>query len=113
MIAIVPATADHIRAIYGADLAHSVRALAALDGARVLGVAGTHSVAGNTVMFSKMCEDMRHHPRAMLAVGRRLLSGRDRQVFAVCDTAIPRAAAFLERLGFKKINEEVYVWART
>lgn len=112
MISIVPATSDHIRAIYGADLPCSVRALAALDGAHVLGVAGTQQVAGKTVMFSKMEDDMRSHPRAMVMAGKRLLSGCNRPVFAICDTAIPRARAFLEHLGFNKINDEVYLWQR-
>ena len=112
MIAIVPATAEHIRAIYGADLACSVRALAVVDETRVLGVAGTYQAAGKTVMFSNMVDDMRHYPRAMLTVARRLQANCDRQVFAVCDTTIPRAAAFLEHVGFNKINDEVYVWQR-
>lgn len=112
MIAIVPATAEHIRAIYGADLTCSVRALAVVDGDRVLSVAGTYVTEGKTVMFSNMVDDMRRHPRTMLAVAKRLLASCDRQVFAVCDTTIPRAAAFLEHLGFNKINDEVYVWAQ-
>lgn len=112
MIAIIPATAEHIRAIYGADLAYSVRSLAVVDATRVLGVAGIYLAEGKTVMFSNMVDDMRSHPRTMLTVAKRLLASCDRQVFAVCDTTIPRAAAFLEHLGFNKINDEVYVWRR-
>jgi len=110
LIEIVPATAEHVLALYSEPPGRTLRAVAAVDGGRVLGVAGTYKDGDNTIVFAKMTDELRADKRAIVAGYRKVMRLFGRRVFAVCDTTIPAAAGFLEHMGFQQMEGEVYVW---
>ena len=110
MIEFVPATAEHIRALFGRSLERTVRALAVIDGEKVLGIGGIYDDEGHTVVFAKLTDELRSHPRVVLLAARRVMGWLRGEAFALCDTNIPQARRFLEYLGFQRIQGEVYRW---
>lgn len=112
MIEIIPATADHIRAIYGASLPMSFRAFAAVEENRVLGVGGIYLHDGCEVVFVRMTDELRAHKKTILRGAIKVMSLFGSRVVAICDPSIPKAREFLEHFGFRRISGEVYVWTR-
>lgn len=114
MSEIVPATREMIERASGAKLCRSARALAVVDGDRVLGVAGLLLEQDHFVMFANATEPMREHKRTVIRVYRRLLewcSARGLPVVAQADPRIEGAQLLLEHLGFRRIPGGVYLWS--
>ena len=112
MSAIIPATPAHIAALYGHTLGRTVRALAVVDGERVLGVGGIYHDDGRTVIFSKKTDDLRRQKRILILASRQIMGWLREEAFALCDTSIPKARDFLEHMGFEQVQGEVYRWAK-
>lgn len=112
MIAIVPATTHHIMTLYGEPLGRTVRALAVVDGERVLGIGGIYEDNSQTVVFSKITDDLRRQKRVLILASRQVIGWFRREVFALCDTSIPQARGFLEHMGFEQVHGEVYRWVK-
>lgn len=107
---VVPASMDHIRALYDDPPTCSFRGVAVVDGERVLGVAGLYRSDANLAIFSKMTDELRQHPRLLIQASRAMLSMCSGVVLAYCDTSIEAAPRFLEHWGFQPIGNEVYAW---
>ena len=113
MIKIVPANRQHIESLYKELPGPSLRAVAVLDGDRVIGVGGTFLLAGVRIVFANMTDELRHqHKRSLVKAYRAVKEMFGEKVFAQCDHRIPKAAEFLTHLGFEKVNEDFYVWTR-
>lgn len=111
MIEIVPATRTHVETLYKEAPGLSLRAVAAVDGERVLGVGGTYLCGGERIAFAKLTDELRHeHRRALVKACRLMLQTYAGRVFAKCDPGIPGAAAFLKHWGFQCVREDLFVW---
>ena len=112
---IVPATAAMIRSLH-AELPKTVRAVAAVEGDRVLGVAGIYPQEGYLILFGAIAPDTRaelhRHKRALLRCVWKVLGfamQRRMPVFAVADEDIEGSDRFLRHLGFIP-REGGYEW---
>lgn len=117
MIRIVPATAEMFRAIDGEPPARTTRAVAVLDGERVLGVAGLYPDAGRQVLFAGIAQSARaeigRHKRAIVQCSRVVLGMALRRrlpVHSVADPAIEGSDRLLRHLGFSHLKDGVYEW---
>lgn len=110
MIQIVPATVEHLRTMYPESVGRTVRAFAAVDGDRVLGIGGTFIEQNKTIVFANLTDELRSHRRALIAGVRRVLGSVRGNAYALCDTSIPAADGFLEHFGFTHLTGEVYEW---
>ena len=112
MILIVPATADHVLALYGENPPRTLRAMAAVDGDQVLGLAGIYQDAGLDVVFAKVTPELAKDRRAVLAGARKVMAMFGQRVFAICDPDQKTADGFLRHFGFEPLAKGVYVWNR-
>lgn len=109
---IVDATAAHLRAFYPTQ-PKTCRAWAVVDGERLLGVCGYFREGAGNVVFTDMVDELRRHPRLIIAAARLLLAEVRRKrlpVFAVCDTTIATSEHFLRHFGFTALHNEVFKW---
>ncbi len=112
MIEIVPATADMIKSLVGRGTIKTVKAVAAVEGERVLGVAGVYLFDGKQIMFADFTDELRAKPRAMVK-GWKILRQMVRPgitVYAEADPKIERSAEYLEHFGFEPYQERIYRW---
>ena len=112
MIAIVPGTAEHVR-MMGNELPRSARVLAAVDGERVLGIAGLYPDGCRRVAFMHITDELRRHPRVLVRAGRQFIGWMKASaspVHALCDEEITSAARYLEHLGFRRLYKGVFAW---
>ena len=113
MIRIVPATREMIEGLQGVPVQKWQRAIAAVEGDRVLGAAGYYLLPGKIVAWLIAGPEIRSHPRLIVRGGRMLLEWfrqRGLPVFAVCDKREATAPKFLEHWGFVPFGDELYVW---
>ncbi len=113
MVEIVPATEAMIKAIGEEPIGKTVYAIVVVDGARTLGVGGFYLSSIGAVAFSKVSDELKRKPRQILKAARMLLAmirSKGLVAYAERDPKIETAASFLEHLGFKRFNEEIYVW---
>jgi hypothetical protein len=109
MIEIVPATKEHINALYDEPPGLTVRAIAAVDGEKVLGVAGTYYGNGQKVAFANLTEELRKKPRALVAGARIMAKMMGKGTIARCDANIDKADSFLRHLGFKPLDGDIWL----
>lgn len=109
MIKIVPSTAEHIKAMYGATHGVTVRAVSAVEDGQVIGIGGVYKSNGNTVAFLRLSDRMRSNPKTLLKSVREFLSKIEGPIFANCDTKIEAAPRFLSHLGFVNIKGDLWL----
>jgi hypothetical protein len=113
MIKIVPATRQHVDALYKEPPGRSMHAIAVVDGDRVLGLGGTYLMGDLRVAFANLSDELRYkHTRFLVKATRAVARTFGNKVVAQCDDRIPGSRSFLEHFGFKQINESFYVWTR-
>lgn len=104
---IVPATAEMVRAY--CQVSGSARALAVVDGERVLGVVGLCAMGNGQIMFTHISEELKKTPRVIVRAWRAIKAMTGRlPTFAECDRTIPKAADFLIHLGFVPYNDKLW-----
>ena len=109
MIEIVPATKEHINALYDEPPGLTLKAYAALDGDKVIGVAGVYWYAGNKVGFANFTEEIRKKPRVIvrgLRIMKEMLEG---ELMVICDPAVDKAENFLKHIGFEHTKNHTWV----
>lgn len=100
---IVDAKADHLRAFYG--YVPRGRYWVALDGERVVAVAGFKIDQGRVHVWASLNDEIRRHPVKMMRCARQLMreaSAKGMPVYAVPDDRVPRSREFLERIAMKE-----------
>lgn len=111
MIEFVPAT-PQIIAKSGARSFKTQRAIAAVDGERILGVGGVYLDGARLVMFCEITDELRQDKRAMVKATRAMMALADRglPVYAQADADIPGSDRLLNHLGFESIRDGVWLW---
>ena len=110
MVRVIPATAELLERAMGEPLQRSTKAIAlvrAKDG-EVVGCAGIFPEDNRLVIFSKLTDEARACPRAIITGYRRLLELADQSplpLHALPDPDVPLAERFLEHMGFRQIAE--------
>ena len=105
MSEIVPATQAMLEFAAG-PVMKSMRALAVVDGARLLGVAGIYRDRDRAVMFANTLEPMKDHKRILVRAYRKVMKWADEMglpVHAQANPGIEGACVLLEHLGFRYI----------
>lgn len=114
MIEIVNATPAIIERFTGAPMKDTARAaLAALDGDRIVGIAGISIKPQMYLLWSDMTSELREHPKLILRGFKRLLAvaaKRSMPVYAYADPLIKNSAKLLEHVGFKHHQKCIYIW---
>ena len=117
MVNLVPATAEHVQALYGKSLPVTIFGIAGVEGGQVLGMGAIYAEDGKMVITCKITEDarqdLRKHAKAILRAARALLEQAARTrlpLRCVADRRYPRAVELLEHLGFRHIDKDVYEW---
>lgn len=111
---IVPATAEMIARFEGHT--KTVRAIAAVDGDRVLGVTGFYPQNGHYVLFAGIAEDarreMNRHKRTLIACARKVMAmTRGMPLLAHADPDIEGSDVLLKHLGFTPTNDkDIWQW---
>jgi|GEM_PF-5280068 len=111
-IDIQPATAAALEAFYGRPFPVTARAIMATEAGRLLGVAGCYPQAESMVVFLKLTDDLRRHPRIIVRETRRLLKmarAHGGKVIAQVDEQIKGSARLLEFSGFRPVGAGMYV----
>jgi hypothetical protein len=108
MIDIVPATKEHVNALYDEPLGLTVTAIAVIDGEKVLGVAGTYWSNGQKVAFANFTEELRNKPRVLIVGARKMAKMMGRGTVARCDQNIENAGSFLKHLGFTQLEGDLW-----
>lgn len=106
---IEPATREQLLQLY-TEIPKTVRAFAAVDGDKVLGVAGVYQENGVQVCFAKLTDELRANKRMVVLGMRKVLGLFGSMVFAICDQNEPKAPGLLRHVGFQPIKGEVYIW---
>lgn len=112
-----PLTTLDIVTVYGKPFNHSVRGLVAEVDGRIVGIGGI-MYSSPIQAFSKICgEELRKHPRLILATARRvadLIDTIDAPVYAIADSGEKNSRRFLEYVGFEFLEDSekgsVYQW---
>ena len=118
-----PLTSELLNLFYGAGLPRTARGYAYLEGDEVLGVFGLSfdKPGERWVAFMEVKPEFRDRierassKRALIEGGRMLVELIKRTAGAVHAAAsedVERAPAFLQRLGFKHLTDNVYGWPR-
>jgi hypothetical protein len=117
MAEIVPATAEMFKQLSDEPAPKTVRAIAAVEGERVLGIGGFYVENGRLVMFAEICRaarsEMRRHKRTLIRAARTLMGMAAAQklpVYAEADAEIPGSDVLLQHLGFEEQFKGVYQW---
>ena len=116
MTEIVPATAEMIRALHK-ELPRTVRAIAAVEDGRVLGIGGLYPQDGYLVLFGAVAPETRaemcRHKRTLLRVVWAVLGmaiKRRTPVLAMADPDIDGSERLLLHLGFIPQDNASYQW---
>lgn len=108
---IVPATEAMLERF--SQPAKTVRAIAAVRGEEVLGVAGIYPSHAGWVMFAEFKDDIRADKRVMVRGIRALaamVKRRNMAVAALADPEIQGSSTLLEHMGFQPAYGDVFVW---
>lgn len=106
-----PTVAEDFTALDGKPLPFRVRAKTAVLDGRVIGLGGIgHLEDGTVIAFGRITDEFRRHPvklhKAGLEVFREARERGIREIFATADPSVPRAGAWLERLGFSALESD-------
>lgn len=106
MSEIVPATQTLLEQATGRPLQKSARAIAVVDGERLLGVAGIYRDRDRTVMFANPLEPMREHKRILVRACRIVMhwaKERGLPIHAQANPTLAGSCVLLEHLGFRRV----------
>lgn len=109
---IVTATPELLTRFYGHPPKRTMRAVAAVRGERVIGIAGIYPDGHRQVMFSELTDEIRADRRAIVRGIRavtELARARGTAVHARA-AEVDGAERMLEHIGFVKVHPEVFVW---
>lgn len=117
MIEIVPATPELIDQFYPGVARPSLRALVVLEDNTPAGVAGFYRVQNGVLLFSDVQDETKKktHPLTTTKVLRRLLALADQHgwaVFAIAEEGLGASQRFLQRYGFKLMDERSQTYKR-
>ena len=114
MSEIVPATRAMLEYVGGQPVFKSMRAIAVVEGERVLGVAGIYHDRDRTVMFANTVEPMKDHKRILVHAYRKVMAWAEERGLAIHAQANPTiegACVLLEHLGFQHVPH-LDIWIR-
>jgi len=111
-----PANRDDVIAINGESYDHSFKGYTALVDGQPAAIAGV-MFHNPLTAFLNIAEgiDPKKHKRSAVILTRKLVSiieSLDAPVYAVADIRHPTAYNLLQHAGFKKHNDEVFIWIR-
>lgn len=112
---VIPATAELLRRFYGDAPRRSQKAVVALDGDKVAGVAGVYVDDERLVMFSEMSDEVRANKRLMVKGIRAVLKLVERDglpVHALADQEIEGSDKLLLHMGFTHLQDRIYEWRK-
>lgn len=111
---IVPATAELLKRFYGEAPKRTQKAVVALAGERVVGVAGVYVDEERQVMFSDLTDELRRDKRTVIRGIRAVmqLASAKMPVHALADPQIEGSETLLEHMGFKPLEGRVYEWQK-
>ena len=117
MCEIVDASEAMIRAFSPQPMPRTVRAFAAVEGERVLGVTGFYPQNGTLVLFAGIAQDaraeMQRHRRTLIRCARQLMdmvADLGMPACAYADPEIQGSDVLLKHLGFVHSGKGVYKW---
>lgn len=117
MTEIVPATEEMIRSVTNEPWTRTVRAVAAVDGDRVLGVAGIYPENGHLIMFSGIAPEARaeihKHKKTLVRCARRVFEmaiTRRMPIAALADDKYEGSESMLRHFGFIHVGKGIYKW---
>ena len=103
---VVDATREMKRQFYG--YVPRCRAWAAVEGDRVVAMAGYKVDNARVHVFADLSDEIRRHPIKMVRTGRLLVQEaltKNMPVQVIADQSVPRSREFLLRLGFEERHE--------
>ena len=108
MITIIPATSEMVKA--RCKGVKSVRAIAAIEDEKVLGVAGVYLDGDKQIVFASLCQELKDRPKAILMAWKELKKTfrPNLPVFAFCDFTLPRTENFLLHFGFLPYKDNIW-----
>jgi len=110
---LVPATPALVKKYYGSLSEKSVRAIAVVDGDKVLGIGGVYLDDARQVVFAEITDELRSRPRLLLLAWRKLraiIEKRKLPTHSLADEKVEASGRFLSHLGFSHIERGVYEW---
>lgn len=110
-VEIVTPKREQIEQFKNIRLVKTVRAVAAVRGDQVLGIAGLYCDGLWTRMFSELTDELRRDKRALVRLARAVLElARPRApVYAEADPRIPGSAKLLEHMDFRHERGDIYI----
>ena len=112
-IDVVPATPDLMQRFYGRTPARTSQAVVAVQGDRVLGVAGVYFENGYAVAFTELSDEIRANKRLIVRGYRALLPflrAARLPVVALCDPLIAGSERLLLHYNFEPRAQGVWQW---
>jgi hypothetical protein len=109
---IVPATRELLERFYGEAPARTQKAVVAIDGERVVGVAGLYVDDERQVMFADLTDEVRHDKRTVIKGIREVmkLASHRMPVHSLADPEIEGSDTLLLHMGFTPLEGRVYQW---
>jgi hypothetical protein len=109
---IVPATTELLKRFYGVPPVRSQRAVVAMRGDDVVGVAGVFLAEAGQVMFSDLTDEVRKSKRTIIRGIREVqkLAKPSMPVYAEADEEIEGSEKLLEHMGFVHYRDRIYRW---
>lgn len=114
MAELVPATAAMLAQFE--PMPRTVRAIAAVEGDRVLGVTGFYPEGGRLILMATIADDaraeMHRHKRTLIKAARKVLEMTNAlrmPVHAYADPEISGSDSLLEHLGFADVGNRIFV----
>lgn len=112
-VKIMPATEAMLTDFYGEKPTKTVRALMGIVNGKPLGLGGYYIDTARVVMFSDISEEGMRYKKTIFTIAKRMLvhaRATGLPIWVTPDKKHSDATRMLERLGFKKLNEEVWIW---
>lgn len=110
---IVTVTPQILESFYGARPPKTLRAIAGVQGERVLGLCGYYLDGDRLWLFSDIHPDGMQYKKTIVRIMKLVLAMAIRTgipIQAVPDPEFPNSCRLLERLGFQSISQGVYLW---
>jgi hypothetical protein len=112
-IELVPATNELLVRFYGEPVKRTMRAVVAVRGNEILGVAGIYRHENGWGMFSDTTEELRRHGKLLLKSAKAFMQvaiDSGLPIFAKCSENLETADRFLRHLGFRPVDGDLYQW---
>lgn len=106
------ATPALLERFYGQTPKRTSRAIVAVEGERVLGVAGVYQDGARMVAFTEMSDEIRANKRLIVRGYRMLkpLLEAGLPIYALADRCVEGSEVLLRHFGFERVCDEVYQW---